>query len=40
MKANTVENLILDEIFRIQPMDLQFAEYLEDCFGPSKENEN
>lgn len=36
MKANSFENLIADQIFKIQLADKDISDYLEDC--PSKFN--
>lgn len=34
MKANSFENLIADQIFKIQPADENIYNYFLDCFSP------
>lgn len=34
MKANSIENLIADQIFKIQPADENISNYLLDCASP------
>lgn len=34
MKANSFENLIADQIFKIQKADEDICDYLLDCFSP------
>ena len=34
MKANTIENLIADMIFKISPADENISDYLMDCASP------
>lgn len=34
MKANSIENLLADQKFKIQPADENFSNYLLDCFSP------
>ena len=34
MKANTIENLIADQKFKIEPADKDISDYLIDCASP------